>query len=344
MKKLSSEELDRLMRELASFSRSGLPMPAGLKQLASSLRPGRMQDLVSATAADLERGSSLSEALAKRPEAVTPEFIALIRCGEISGDLHGILAFAVEHGRRLQQHRSSLITTLIYPAMVFVALFISAWLVANFIVPHFVDIFNQLGAELPAPTQFFIFMMSWIASPLGTLNILLLAAYVVFLLVRGPVRDRAAAAFGRLPGFRGLAALSDTALMMKFVGRMTARSVPLPDALRAASLAVWLRASRDSLRRMGEAAEQGQPVGPHLSAETPATAAWLFVRAEERGDLPAACEGIADYCEDRFDRLSKRAVAVLEPVLLIVVALAVGLMLVSLYLPLFNIPKLVGGD
>lgn len=344
MSRLTGTDLDRLARELASYARCGVPMPAGLRRLESALRPGPMRDTVAALSNDLERGTALSDALARAGTGVPRDFVAMVRCGEIAGDLSSILQFSLDQSRRIKRHRSALITAMVYPVFVLLTLVAVTWIVMTLIVPRMKDIFQQLGAQLPGPTQFVMDLAAWVNSPAGAFVILLLLAVPLLIVVNGRVRDRFAEHAVQLPGMRGLVALSDTALYMNFVSRMVSRSVPLPEALRAASMAVWLKESRAALLRMSTAAEQGNPVSAHLSPDTPSTAAWLFARGEERGDLPAVCEGIAADCEERFDRLSKRAVAVLEPLLILLVALGVAYLLISLYLPLFSIPKIVGRE
>lgn len=342
MAQLNLNELDRLTADLASFSRAGIPMPEGLRQLERSLTPGRLRRVSAHLAAELERGVPLSTALTTSPVQVPQEFAAVLRCAETSGDIRPILDFAVEHSRHLRRHRSALVTTLVYPAMVVLMLVLCLSFVLIFIVPKFKDIYDQLGAELPLPTQILVSTGYFLAyGPFGPLFILLLLA-LLLVGVFPSLRNRAYRVMGRLPGFSGLTGLSDTAVFMKFVGYMTSRGVPLHDSLRAASLAMWHPRTRDMLRSMAGAAEGGHPVANHLSGQVPATAAWLFAQAEQHGNIPEACEGIAEYCEDRFERLSKRALAVIEPSLLLAVAMLVGMMLIAMYLPLFNIPKIVG--
>jgi type II secretory pathway component PulF len=343
MPTLSVEELERLTADLASFARAGIPMPDGLRQLERSLSRGNLKTVAGFLAQESERGVPLSDALLRSPVPVAPEFASVMRCAEQSGDLRAVLDFAADHARRLQRHRAAISTALVYPLFVMLALALSTMFMLVFIVPKFKEIYDQLGAELPMPTQMII-EASNIFAHFGWIVLLVLLMLAVLGIFSSQFRGRAYTFIGVLPGFRGLAALSDTALFMKFVGRMTARGIPLPDSLRAASTAVWLARTRDALRAMAGAAEGGHLVAPLLSGEVPATAAWLFQQAEQRGDLPAACEGIADYCEDRFDRISKRALAVMEPTLLLLVALTVAFLLISMYLPLFNIPRIVGRD
>jgi type IV pilus assembly protein PilC len=345
MASLTVEELDRLTAELASFTRAGIPVPDGLRQLAKSLGYGRLAKVSGFLASQMEAGVPLSEALLRSPVPVPAEFASIIRCAEQSGDMRSILDFAADHSRRIQRHRAAIATTLVYPAAVVIAMYVIGMFILMFLVPKFKDIYDQLGAELPAPTVAIVELSNIFNHDFVVLVLTIILVSVLFRIsFSSQARDRFYGFLGALPGFRNLAALSDTALFMKFIGRMTARGVPLHESLRAASMAVWLGRTRASLRAMAGAAEGGHMVAPLLSGEIPATAAWLFSQAEQRGDLPAACEGIADYCEDRFDRLSKRALAVIEPTLLLVVALIVGYLLVSMYLPLFNIPKLIGRE
>lgn len=343
MSALSVNELERLTADLASFARAGIPMPLGLRQLEQSLGHGNLRKVAGYLAEETEKGVPLSEALQRSPIPVAPEFASVMRCAEQSGDLRSVLDFAADHARRIQRHRAAISTTLVYPAFVLLALFLSGSFMLIFIVPKFKDIYDQLGAELPLPTQMVVEAANIMAHD-GVYLLVLVIGFIVACIFSRSFRSGVYNTVGAMPGFRGLASLSDTALFMKFVGRMTSRGIPLPDSLRAASTAVWLSRTRDSLRAMAGAAEGGHVVAPLLSGEVPATAAWIFSQAEQRGDLPAACEGIAEYCEDRFERLSKRALAVLEPTLLLLVALTVGFLLISMYLPLFNIPKIVGKD
>jgi type IV pilus assembly protein PilC len=344
MSGLTFEEQDRFVRELASLTRAGVPMPEGLSELSGMLEPGRLKVLTADLAEKVEQGKALSAAMLESTVEMPREFIALVQCGEISGEMCSVLEFAVEHSRRVKRHRSAMLTTLVYPTAVLIVTLLVAWFVSVMIVPKFKDIFDQIGAELPFITQGAVEISYVISHGFGGLIIAAVIVLIVAMAAVPAIRDRLFVALCILPGFRDLVAISDTSLFMKFIEKMAGRGVPLHAALGAASLAVWQRETRESLVAMSEAAKQGHRVGSLLSGRVPSTAAWLFCQAEERGDLPATCGGIADYCEDRFERLSKYAVAVLEPLLLVLVAAGIGYLVVSLYLPLFSIPKMIGAD
>lgn len=338
MSRLTWKDTELLARELASFARAGIPIPDGLRQLSLSLSPGPLQKLAQTVATQVEQGMPLSEALSASGKGVPSELIALVRCGEMSGDMRGLLDFAVEHARRIERHRSALLTVLIYPVFVLAVLVLSMAFVFATIIPIIEIRVEELGMEMPRLTQMMIDLSRLLDGPLGVAVLAIVLLALAGLLFSGAYHDWLQRVVGYLPGFDILVSLSDTAVSMKFLASTVSRGVPLPDALAAASLAVFTAQSRTMLGSMAKAAAQGHKVGPMLAGRIPATAAWLFRQAEETGSLAAACAGIASYCEDRFDRVSKRSLAILEPVLLLCVSLIVGITILSIYLPIFRIP------
>jgi type IV pilus assembly protein PilC len=342
MSVLSLDDQNRFLHETVSLSKSGVPLPEGLQHVARSAESGTLKAFSAHVAESLERGVSFGEAVKSSPVTAPPAFTALIECAEQGGDLNGVLDFALEQARRTKQYRASLLTAIIYPYMVFIVLVLVFLFVALFLIPKFKDIYDQLGAELPLPTQMVVnlsYLM--VHTPMGLIPALVIVFMVLGLVVPA-LRQRLYQSFASIPGFSGLIILSDTALLMKFIEKMTARRVPLPTVLHAADAAMWHRTSRRAVADMASAAERGLPTSGHLPAGVPATAGWLYERAEEQGTLAETCGGIAEYCNDRFDILSKRAVGVLEPALILTVAVVIGMLVLSLYLPLFNIPRIIG--
>lgn len=341
MSQLTEKEMDRLAGELASFARSGVPLPEGLAQLEASLPSGKLKNLAAHAATGTEQGRPLSDTLESGRVRVPASFAALVRCGEISGDMGGVLDYTLKHGRRLKQHRSSMATILIYPLLVLLVLIMIMLFAAVFVVPRFKDIYDQLGAELPGPTELLVQMSNFFAGA-GFLLVIALVIVSVYLLVAAVTERLPARVMELLPGMRNLLYLSDTAVMTEFVGHLLSRGVPLPEACRAASLVVYRPDMRQSLENMAAVAEQGGNSSEKMNSHVPATAAWLYRQGEVRGTLSESCAAIAGYCERRFDLLSRRTLYMMEPMFVLIIAIACGFALISLYLPLFNIPKIVG--
>jgi type II secretory pathway component PulF len=341
MNELNLKDLDRLTSELSSFARSDVPMPEGLRQLCESIPAGRLKKLTGELAEATAQGQPLSGSLRSSSIAVPPSFAALVRCGEISGDMGGVLDFALENGRRLRRHRASMSTLFVYPMLVLLVLLVIISFATTFIVPKFQDIYDQLGAELPEPTQVAVNISSFFLGG-GFIVLPLLALVFLYLLVAAFREKLPPWLLNWLPGVRNLVYLSDTAVMTEFIGHLLAHGVPLPEACRAAALVVSQNEMHDSLVQMAATAEQGGVSSHELNPRIPATAAWLYRQGEARGTLVETCRGIALYCESRFDLLSRRTLYLMEPLFILMISVLCGFFVISLYLPLFNIPKLLG--
>ncbi|MCB2156961.1 type II secretion system F family protein [bacterium] len=340
-KKLSYEELDQLAQELASFARTDIPMPEGLRQLSSSLDSARLRQLAGEMAEALEQGKPLSQALEESSFSVPSHYVAVLQCAEVSGDAPTLLQFAVDHARRLKRYRTTMLTATLYPMIVVFVMSLVLIFLANYIVPKFYVMYSQLGAELPSLTKLVLMCENVLAGIPGFVLVGLIAALSVSMLFAQRVQDRVFDLVAGVPGFTSLTVLSDTAVVMRYLNVMMTRSIPAPTALRAAALAVTRKSTRTSLERMATAGERGHQLSSTIGDEFPSTVAYLFTKAEERGDLPESCDGIASYCEDRFDRLSSRALSLFEPILIFLVAVFVGILVVGLYIPLFSFPRVV---
>lgn len=338
MSSLNLNDVNRLMSELASFARTGVPIPEGLKQLHASLPEGQLKVLAAETEQSVRQGTPLSEALSSSSVQVPAAFVALVRCSEISGDLAASIDFGLKYSRRLKQYKTSTATIMIYPLLIFIVLLAITGVTTALVVPQFRSIYDQLGAELPTPTRMVIGFSEFMRSG-GVVVLLGLLGLAIYLLIM-TARDQLPMTILRfIPGVRKLTYLGDTAIMTEFVGHLVERGVPLPEACKAASLMVHNPDMRASLESMAAASESGATTAEHLNENVPATAAWLYQQGEQRGTLVDACAGIAGYCESRFDLLSRRMLFMLEPLIILVIAVVCGFAVVALYLPLFNIPR-----
>ena len=341
MARLTAEEFNRFNSELASLVQSGISLPDGLRNLATHARSGPLKRFAEQVAEGLNNGKTLSEAAESSDVGLKPEYAALLRCADQSGDAKAFLRFAVQHARRVQRHRMSLLTMLSYPFMVVAAGLAILVALSIFILPKFLDIFVHFGPALPALTPLIVKASIILGGLPGILLVLAVIALLAGVLFHAAFRDRLLDMASALPTFGRMLALSDTAVFTRFLSVMLSKGVALSDALEAASLAVTLKSSKQGLLKMKQASENGHTIAKHLPPETPPTAAFVFRQAEENGDLAAGCESISEYCEDQFDMIGKRSLAILEPFLLLLIGVLIGIIIVGLYLPLFSIPKVV---
>ncbi|MCX7048594.1 MAG: type II secretion system F family protein [Candidatus Sumerlaeota bacterium] len=336
---MKPDDVQRLIGDLASFTKMGVPVPDGLREVAQTLGDPRARRLYEELAASIARGASLSQALAKITPPLPAELIAAAQCGEASGDMGGVLRFILDQSRRIKRHHTAMVSALFYPAIAVIISLCVMIVLAVFVIPPFRRIFDELGADsLPLPTTLLFAVMGSRAF-IPAMVALLIA--LVAGLARIARRDSAPVILKALDIFVPLVSLSDGAIVMRFLGSMLQRGVPLPTALRAASLAVWLARTRRMLLVIAGEAERGFATGPLMRKVLPPAAAYLYAQAEARGDSPQACEGIAEYCEEHFDMISERLTGMLEPAIIFFLGGVVGGIVTSLYLPLFELGQYI---
>lgn len=339
MASLGYPQIEFMSREMASLTRANIPLPEGLRKMAGAATTGRIREAYRQIAMALEQGHPLSGAMAGA--SAPPEFVAAIQCAEVSGDMADVLEYAIEHCRRVDQFYGKLSNIALYPVIVFSIVAPILTLLSVAVVPKFESIFAEVGADLSFLTRSMIELSHLLRHGWG-IGVLIVSA-LIFIWACSPLFMRGMPfLLQRLPFFKELLMLSDLAMLMRFFERMLRRGLPFPVVLRAASLAVWGRTLRARLITMAVQAEQGMMVIGSLQGLIPPLPLHLLEQAEQRGDLIDTCPGVARYCEDRFGLRAESHLRRFEPILIVILGVIVGAIIISLYMPLFNIPKLIG--
>jgi type II secretory pathway component PulF len=331
---LSYADLALLNEQLLELVSSGVSLPGGLAAYASDLGAGRLEQVLAGLQRDLEAGQSLSEALKRQGTALPPLYRSLVAAGEAGGDLTTCLSLLHEQAEVDSDLDRRVRESLAYPAITFSAAVFGVVAVVAWIAPEFEEIFQSMGVTLPALTQAVLASAGWIngspiaASLLGV-GVIFAAAQLVPKVVPNLVRVVA----GGAPG-RPLGELS------RSLSGFLARDLPLPAALEALREAD-LRLPDGTLERVLERVRSGATLADSLRPESvfPPTYVWLVGAAEARGDLPAALHSLARRHERAYRGRLKIVEAVVGPVALGAIGLIVGITVLSIFLPIFELQR-----
>ena len=343
--KLNLDDFIRFNHELESLARSRLPLAAGLRNLGRELRnSSRLKELAEITAARIEQGHSLSEAVESAALPYSKAYLQLIRLGEKAGSLDAILAAVVRASRRELEMRSAIRTMLIYPVVILVFALGVITLIHSFFIPRFMTLLQQLSVELPPASRFLLDLSSsgWVAS----LPFLALAA---------------AAALGqshRIPWARAL--MDRMILYVPMIGPLAAfyavsqwchamalllrGGVALDEALEFAATAsnhsVLSRISLESAAMVRRGGRMTEPLRNGLLF-TPSFV-WMLSRGEERGDLPETFAELAELAEARLVFLRQKALVFFEPLLILLLGVFIGSLVLGVFIPFFSLPRVLG--
>lgn len=350
-RQLTWDELRIFVEQLMAVVRSGLPLAPALHSLAQDLRKPRLKAALERLRLDIEHGSGLDEALERQPKAFPSFFVSAVRAGERSGNLAGVLQLLCRHAARITQLRQTLQVALAYPvAVAVIACAVVVFLLLK-VVPVFAEIFTDFGAELPWPTKILLRISDFIYYQTGTALMVFPVVAGIFILVWIALRrtDSGRVALDRLrmhiPVYGTLNYCVALARFCRTLEVLLAARAPIIESLELAAAA---SASPILERAVGKAillVASGERVSDALSSTGffGHSFCWTLGASEGRGELERALGALAETYEREVALRDRMSTAMISPVMVFVVALLVGSVIVSLYLPIFTLGNSIGG-
>jgi len=344
-RRITAEQFLRFNEQLLGLVRARVPLDHGLRQMADEMGRGRLQTFASAVADDLERGLQLSETLAKFQPQLSDYYVALVRAGEKGGSLAEVLHHIVTETRRQINHRRVVVTSLAYPAMVLVMAVVIFSLILVKIIPQFVEMFAQLGGDLPVPTQMVINASNALVNHL--VPILVVAGVIIAgLIVTGTGRVARPFRDALLLNSPLIGTLVYNELAVSFsrcLGFLLTRGVAMTDALALTASVLRNVIARRFVEKVRESVSSGERFADALERHPflPPSTCWMIRLAEDRGDLDRTLLDIADFYGVKNEQIRRTIGGMIEPLVILGLGLVIGSIIVSFYLPLFTIPKLI---
>ena len=338
--KMNTREVLTLTRELADLIASGMTLGKALATLGRR-NTNKAQDTIVADLRDeIIKGTSLSDALGKYPETFTTLYVSMVRAGEASGTLNEVLERLCTHFERVQEAKEKVLMALIYPTIVMVMGGATMILLMLFVVPRFSSIFAELNSTLPLSTRILIGLSS------GLLRygwLLLGGAILLILSIRKWVRTVAGRRTWhrmslRFPVFRQIITANAFAHFARTLGALLANGVPVLSALSIVEDTVGNVMIAEEIHDARERVTDGATISGPLSEGNvfPALLTDMLAVGEETGDMSGALGHIAKRYDEELDRSVKVLTTVMEPVLMLLMAIMVGYIAISMLTAVFD--------
>ncbi|WP_192036895.1 type II secretion system F family protein [Halomonas sp. YLGW01] len=329
-------------RQLATMIKAGVPMLQGFEVVAETLKKPVMRALVQELMDDVAAGSSFSEALRKHPKHFDQLFCNLIEAGEQSGALDHMLEKVAAYKEKIETLKGRVKKALYYPvAVIGVGIGVTALLLIK-VVPQFESLFNGFGAELPAPTRMTI-AMSEFAQQYWWWGIILLVG-TIMLIRQGmrrsePFAYRMHALALRIPVIGDILDKSSVSRYSSTLATTFGAGVPLVEALNTAAGASGNKVYERAIQQVRDDVSTGQQLhfAMRLTEQFPALAVQMVGIGEEAGSLDAMLNRVAAYYEEEVDNKVDALTSLLEPFIIVFLGVLVGGLVVSMYLPIFEL-------
>jgi type IV pilus assembly protein PilC len=333
-------------QQFNTLIKAGLPILKALDLLAERAAAARLRPVLQDVRQRVREGALLSEALAAQG-SFPPVYVTAITAGERSGNLTGVLEQYISYLRVSTGFRKGLITALIYPTILVVAVVVTLSYLVTYAMPQFAKLYQDLGIKLPGITQF----MLALSTPLRdyfllALVILVCVVLAIYVWTRS---DQGAVAIDRLkpkiPVFGDIWLKSQIAQFVRTLSTLLAGGTPLVAGLETSSQAIGSRLIATSVQGASARVREGRTLHESL-AETrlvPELALEMIEVGEASGALAAMLTSVAEFYEEEVSTRLQRTLIWVSPAILVVMAVVVGFILISLYLPLFSLQVGSGG-
>lgn len=332
-------------RQFATMVNSGLTLLRALQILAEQSENTTLASAVNDVRSDVETGSSLSVALGRHPKIFSRLFVSMVRAGETGGVLDTVLVQLADTIEKQVALRSKIKSAMTYPVAVFglVTCVVIGMLV--FVVPMFKGMYAQLGGKLPAPTLALITVSAIMTKGLPV--VLVVIAGLVFAIRRWRATAAGQMTWDRLklrvPIFGTLFHKTALTRFSRTLSVLLRSGVPILESLEIASDTAGNAVVAAAVKDVQTAVKAGDNMARPLAAHKvfPPMVVQMMAVGEETGALDTMLAKISEFYEQEVEALVDALTSLLEPILIVVLGGTVGTMVIALYLPMFNIIKLV---
>ena len=346
-RRVSDQAVTDFTVQLATLTGAGIPIVRALTILHGQTKPGPFRDVLADLVEDVSAGTPLSEAMEKHDRCFNRLYASMVRAGEKGGVIDQILSRLAVFRERSAEIRSKVVGAMIYPIVIICVATVVVSAVIVWVIPKFQQIFDSFDVELPTPTQILLNVSSFTVSYWYVVfggPALLLVLHTVLMRRGGAYRYRMHKLLLKIPMFGALLLQALVAAFARTFGTLIQAGVPHLDALTivrdTTANDVLVEAVEDIRRTVREGEGIARPM-EETGLFDDLVCSMVDV-GEQTGELDGMLLKVADAYEKAVDRRIDALFKVLEPLLLIIMAVFVGFIVISLFLPLMKIMQTLG--
>ncbi len=348
---VKQKELMIFTRQLATLIDAGLPLLQSLNVLQKQEPNPNLRATIAALAESVQGGSTFSEALSAYPKLFDRLFVNMVKAGEIGGVLEVVLKRLAEYQEKANKLRSKIVSAMVYPTIIMViAVGILVFLMLV-IVPQFKEMFAGQNMELPALSEFvFNFSDKCMECTVPYIPNAIFLLLLIFAAVAGISAWKRTAAGARavdkmmlkVPKLGHLTRVSSVARFSRTFGTLVSSGVPILQALMITRDTAGNVVVSDSINKIHDAVREGESIVTPMSAASyifPPMMISMVDVGEETGQLPDMLMKVAEVYDEEVDNSVTALTAMLEPLMIVFLALVVGSIVMAMFMPMMEIIK-----
>lgn len=346
--KVKTKVLTTFTRQLATLVDAGLPLLRGLRVLEKQERNPTLKSIIGDLALAIEGGSTFSEALAQHPKVFNRLFVNMVKAGELGGVLEVVLQRLSEFMEKAQKIKGKVIAAMFYPVAVLIVAVAILILLMVKVVPQFETVFAGMNITLPAFTRLVLGISKMIKDHIVITLGILVAMWIMFIIF---IRTK----FGRhawdkfklkVPIVGPVVSKVAISRFTRTLGTLISSGVPILQALTIVKETAGNVIVGNAVAAVHESVKEGETITAPLEASGvfPPMVVSMVDVGEQTGALPEMLLKIADNYDDEVDNSVAAMTSLLEPVMIIFLAVVVGSIVIAMFMPLIEMMNQMGGD
>jgi type II secretory pathway component PulF len=335
------EELATFTQQLANLLNSGMPLTVALNSMTHLESKGISADVSKELKQDVMEGRSLSDSMAKQPRIFSDLYVNMVRAGESSGALVEVLRRMADHFERFAQVQSKFTSALVYPAFVSVVGICIMFFFMTYMLPKFMTIFEDMKVPLPMMTQILVSISHLFASYWWLMLAVVIAAVILFKRFQATAEGRRKIDHWRMnaPVVGKVIKLNLFGQFARTLSTLLENGVPVLTALKITEQIIPNSIVKEAISKTREEVTDGKTIAQPLARSKvfPQLMVDLVKIGEDTGDVPGALKNVADTYENELTIALRIMTNMIEPVMIIVMAVGVGFLLLSVLSAMFAI-------
>ena len=339
---VNATELAVFARQLATMISSGMSILRALYVLEEQTESKMLKETIVATRKDVEAGLSLSDAMARHPKVFSTLFVAMTQAGEAGGVLEGALIRVADQLEKDASLKRQIKSAMIYPILVVVVAVGIMLALCAFLIPVFINVFKEFGGQLPAITKVSVFASEVVTGYYWAMFLVTGAVVFTFIKWKKTTWGRKQWDHFRLHIPMKIGTIVQEVAVARWsrtLASLTGAGVPLLLALDITGRTGGNVAVEEAMAGVIDSVKRGGTIAAPLAQAPifPTMVTHMVGVGEETGALDAMLDKVAEFYEDRVDASVKALTSIMEPIMIIVIGSLVGFIVISMYLPLFEV-------
>lgn len=340
-RQMKDKDLNFFLTQLSTYIKAGIPLIDSINILAKQARNKKTKNLYNRLVFELTTGETFSEALNKQGAVFPKLLINMIKTSELTGNLTGVLDDMADYYKTIDENRKQIISAMTYPTVIFIIAIVVLVYIVLFVVPEFTDMYAQIGSKLPPITTMIVSLSDFLAANLLYVILVIIAVFTILMIMYKNVttfRYWTQWTLMHIPVVKNIIIYKEVIMFTKTFASLINYDVFITDSMeilgKVTSNEIYKNLIRDAVINLSN----GNGVSPAFKDNWafPPIAYEMLLTGERTGRLGAMMAKVSEYYNTEQKNLIAQLKSLIEPVMIIFLAVIVGIVLLAVVVPMFS--------